>query len=221
MDYQNIGTLLSALRAAYEKICGEVQFVKGPPASEREVEDLEAKLRRKLPRSLKNFFMGFSRELRLNAFLPDDFTLPDGLRGIFSASFLFSLQEVENAEESRKSWASQCFTDPNHAYDRVWHGKLGLMTVPNGDVIALDTASDENDPPVVYLSHDDGDSHGYVLGKTLDAYLERLLLVGGCGNEEWQMAPFLDNAVDGLNPDCENARAYREIIMFPAGNDPA
>ena len=56
--------------------------------------------------------------------------------------------------------------------------KLGFMNVPNGDVIAFDMKESEINPSVVYLSHDDGEGHGYILGKDFNTYLEQLLLVG-------------------------------------------
>ena len=55
--------------------------------------------------------------------------------------------------------------------------KLGFMNVPNGDVIAFDMKESEINPSVVYLSHDDGEGHGYILGKDFNTYLEQLLLV--------------------------------------------
>ena len=50
--------------------------------------------------------------------------------------------------------------------------KLGFMNVPNGDVIAFDMKESEINPSVVYLSHDDGEGHGYILGKDFNTYLE-------------------------------------------------
>lgn len=84
--------------------------------------------------------------------------------------------------------------------------KLGFMNVPNGDAIAFDMKESEINPSVVYLSHDDGEGHGYILGKDFNTYLEQLLLVGACGNEDWQMLPFCLDAQSGIVSDCENAK---------------
>ena len=67
-------------------------------------------------------------------------------------------------------------------------------------------------PSVVYLSHDDGEGHGYILGKDFNTYLEQLLLVGACGNEDWQMLPFCLDAQSEIVSDCENAKEYRKLI---------
>ena len=53
--------------------------------------------------------------------------------------------------------------------------KLGFMNVPNGDAIAFDMKESEINPSVVYLSHDDGEGHGYILGKDFNTYLEQLI----------------------------------------------
>ena len=90
--------------------------------------------------------------------------------------------------------------------------KLGFMNVPNGDVIAFDMKESEINPSVVYLSHDDGEGHGYMLGKDFNTYLEQLLLVGACGNEDWQMLPFCLDAQSEIVSDCENAKEYRKLI---------
>ncbi len=41
---------------------------------------------------------------------------------------------------------------------------------------------------------------------------EQLLLVGACGNEDWQMLPFCLDAQSGIVSDCENAKEYRKLI---------
>ena len=54
---------------------------------------------------------------------------------------------------------------------------MGFMNVPNGDVIAFDMKESEINPSVVYLSHDDGEGHGYILGKDFNTYLEQIIYV--------------------------------------------
>lgn len=214
MDYLQIKQLLNKLKETYEQIGIDVNFDLEPPANETEVLALEKQVKMRLPAEIRNFFLKFSKNCEFNAFLPDDLKLPKELCGIFSACFIISLDEVKRAEESRESWQRECFSNEADEYDRVWHHKLGIMTVGNGDVIALDIALDKDNPPVVYLSHDDGEGHGYILGKTFNQYLENLLLVGGCGNEDWQMLPFCPNKESGIDPECQNAKMYREIIKL-------
>ena len=43
-------------------------------------------------------------------------------------------------------------------------------------------------------------------------YGRQLLLVGACGNEDWQMLPFCLDAQSGIVSDCENAKEDRKLI---------
>ncbi|MDD7388531.1 MAG: SMI1/KNR4 family protein [Lachnospiraceae bacterium] len=212
MDYQKTGELLLKLKSAYESIGAETELVIEEPAGITEVEEIENKLERKLPVQIREFFLQFSGNCRFSAYLPDDFELPEELESIFSAEFLISLEELTCAEDRRKDWVEECFTDEEDEYNAVWHHKLGFMSVPNGDIIAFDIKESETNPPVVYLSHDDGDGHGYILGKDFNSYFEQLLLVGACGSEDWQILPFCSDARSGIISDCENAKEYRRLI---------
>ncbi|MEG0408775.1 MAG: SMI1/KNR4 family protein [Bacilli bacterium] len=183
-------------------------------ATKHQISELEEKIGIDLPQQLKTFFLDFSQECEVNVFLPDNLSLPKELQEIFSACLLISLEEIENAENSRKGWVDACFTNEEDEYDKVWHHKLGLMTVGNGDVIALDIESNPTNPSVIYLSHDDGEGHGYILGKDFNSYLQSLLDIGLCGNEDWQVIPFIQDSQSGINAYCENANTYRKIIGF-------
>ncbi len=68
-------------------------------------------------------------------------------------------------------------------YNVVWHGKLAFHDVPSGDQLAFDLNEPSN--PVVYLSHDDGEGHGYRLGNDFIDFVERWSMVGCTGPEDW------------------------------------
>ena len=96
------------------------------------------------------------------------------------------------------------------SYDAVWHDVLGFHEVANGDLLAFDLTIPSH--PVVYLSHDDGDGHGYQLGANFADFIDRLTRLGCIGSEDWQMMPFLASPTSLLGPDCENARLWRDIF---------
>lgn len=214
MDFEQIDLLLDRLKTAYKQICGEVIYTKERKADEKEIQEIENRLGQKLPKSLRDFFLNDSKNVMFDAKLPEDLELPYELRGIFCAYLSISLENIAEIEDCRKGYAESVFNNMEDHYDKVWHNKLGFMGVRNGDVIAFDLASPSDDKPVVYLSHDDGEGHGYLLGRSFAEYLENILLIGGCGNEDWQMLPFCKNTVSGLDPFCENAVKYRRIIGY-------
>ena len=211
-DFKNYGFKLQKLHEVYGEIAKNTEYIREKPATERVLKETEKKLEYTIPPCMRELFIFFSRKIVFSAWLPEELELPHALRDIFSASFEISVDELINAERSRKSWVNECFSNPLDSYDKVWHNKLGFMTVANGDVIAFDLDDDRDDKRVIYLSHDDGRGHGYVLGDNFDDFFCNLLLVGGCGNEDWQMMPFIENATSGINPNCENAKIFRELI---------
>ena len=78
------------------------------------------------------------------------------------------------------AWQSQiteCYSDPSSDYDAIWYSKLAVIPVNNGDYIAIDLG-DDHYGEVVYLSHDDGGGHGYVLGADFADFLRRWTPLG-------------------------------------------
>lgn len=212
-NFQKWEEQLKLLYEAYMRICKaeDVKYKKDIIATQEEVIKLEEKLGTSIPVSLRDTFLKMSKAIEFSAFLPQDFSFPKELKGIFSAYFTISLNEMMEAEESRRSWVDGCFSNVEDDYDKVWHNKLGFMTVGTGDVIAFDLSDSKEDKRVVYLSHDGCESHGVVLGETFADYFDSLLLIGGCGNEDWQMMPFINN-LKGLDAYSENANTYRKLI---------
>lgn len=194
------------------------------PAAPETITALEKTLGTPLPPSLRDFFLRYSGRLSFSAFLDDAFcgSLPAALRGIFSAGAEISPEGIAAAEAARRGWIKSCFSDPADAYGGVFHGKLGLIAVGNGDVIACDLRDGQKDHRIVYLSHDDGEGHGRVLGRSFADFLERWAAVGLCGPEDWQWLPFIGEAETGLDPGCPNAAAYRGLVLrHDAAGQPA
>lgn len=81
------------------------------------------------------------------------------------------------------------FPNANDPYDVVWHNKAAFYDVGNGDYLAFDLAEAQHGS-VVYLSHDDGQGHGYVLAADFADLLERWVPIACTGGEDWQWLPF-------------------------------
>ena len=211
MDYQQIDHYLAELCRVYTELGEDVVWEKAPAATEAELAAAETELGRRLPDSLRDFFKNYSKSCTFEMFFSDEFEerLPEELDEIFSACFAISLDVLLEEEADRKQW---WLADMEDEYDRICRNALAFMGVGNGDLLAFDLSQDSSDPRVIYLSHEGDESHGMVLGSSFADYFERLLKVGGCGPEDWQMEPFCDNRTDGINPDCANAEKYRALI---------
>lgn len=193
-----------------------------PPASEAEVLAVEEELGQPIPAALRSVLREYSASVRVEWTLPETLLeervqpgLPDEFRDIFGGRLGWDLREFAELQSSLASWIEGCFPDPHNPYDAVWHGKFAFWNVPNGDLLALD-----HDGAVVYLSHDDGEGHGLVLGRDFRDYVDRATQLGFPGPEDWQWLPF--HGAEGLAPDSPSALRWREWLGFrpPAAKAP-
>lgn len=141
----------------------------------------------------------------------DCIELPKEFNEIFAGECIWNVNNLIDIDESRESWARECFSNLEDEYDKVWHNKLAFMDVANGDKIAIDLERYPDYTPVVYLSHDDGEGHGYILGESFKDFIDRWTLIGCPGSEDWQMMPFIDTPISGINPNSKNALEWRRL----------
>lgn len=204
----------------WEKICEAIRRLGGESegftvtnkATEDKITAVENKIGMKLPDVFRRVVLEFASGVDFEWRLPDELKLPQEFRGIFAGQFTWNLKDIPEINESKDSWVRECFSNEDDAYDRVWHNKLGLMEVGNGDFIAFDLKEYPQKAPIVYISHDDGEGHGYVLGENFIDFMDRWTNIGCPGLEDWQMLPFIDSATSGINPCGKNAVAWRELI---------
>lgn len=213
-ELKNWDEKIQKLYEAYAKLGEErLKFEKSVcTATEDEISAVEEKLSVRIPPSFKKCLMEYTKGLDFYARIPDDFELPYELRKLFSARFSWNLDALSEMWKDYEHWLEVCFTNPEDEYDNVWYNKLPFMPVPNGDYIAFDLNDTNEDKRVVYLSHDDGEGHGYILGENFGDYIEKLIAIGASGNEDYQMLPFIEDETSGIDPNCENAQKYRQLI---------
>jgi hypothetical protein len=181
------------------------------PATEAEIAAVETELGTGLPASFRNILKMFSANVRVDWWLPEASCPPEPFDLIFSGECRWNLSELPSVMNTYREWIGRCFSDPTDAYDSVWYGKFPFMEIRNGDILGIDIASPEQQP-VVYLSHDDGEAHGYWLGSDFEDYVDRLSLLGCVGAEEWQQSVFFTGPRDLLQVDNEKARLWREWL---------
>ena len=196
----------------------EIRLELEPPATEERVLACEQALGRALPPSLRRWFLEHSAELSFYWFVPEGTGLPAPFEGIYSGQCGLGLEALLENERHRQGWVETVFPNPNDTYDRVWHGKLGLLRVENGDIVAIDMEAAE-DGPVLFLSHEfDLDAHGKRLGESFGSFLQawsRLLFIS---LEEWVWGTFHDATLDRIDADSDKARAFRALMGVPEGD---
>jgi cell wall assembly regulator SMI1 len=184
----------------------------GPPASAQQVAQVEEQLGLSLPAT-------FTRALTTIAGSVDwgwwtDEELPEPFRGIFCGQLEWSIDVLPEIHEGYLTWVRKCFPDPDDFYDAVWHDKVAFCAVPNGDQLAVDL-----DPAragaVIYLSHDDGEGHGFVMAHSLEDLLDRWAPLGCPGAEDWQWLPFVPWDEGPIDPTSDIAQAWVDLIGLP------
>lgn len=202
----------AAVRAGRALGAEPVSLSIAPPATDAEVVVVERALGVSLPASLRRVLTEFSSAFELRWFLPDGADVP--FEGIFSGQMTWGLSKLVEIEENRRDWVRNVFPNVDDPYDRVWHDKLAIHDVGNGDLVALDLR--QQGTPLVYVSHDDGAGHGYLLGRDFEDALDRWLPLGCVGAEDWQWMPFVTSKDSGLDPEGANAKRWRHWFGIDA-----
>lgn len=154
-----------------------------------------------------------SRRVGFWWFAPDDVKFPAPFRNNFSGQLEWSIEHLPEYDEARAESVEQVFPQTDDPYDSVWHNKLAFAPVGNGDYLAIDL-SPAHYERVVYLSHDDGEGHGYVLAADLPDLLRRWVPLACPGAEDWQWLPFTRNHESGIDPACENASTWQRLLAL-------
>lgn len=141
--------------------------------------------------------------------------LPRPYHEIFCGALAWSLDRLVAAHASYLLWTKEVFDDPDPVYDAVWYGKLALADVPNGDLLALDLGPVRHGA-VVYLSHDDGEGHGFVLADSLGDLLDRWVPLACPGPEDGQWLPFVPVDRGPIDPAGEAGLAWRALLGLEA-----
>lgn len=209
MDYELLKERVARISARIQEIGGEVQeVVIGEPALLEKIIQTEEQLGVKLPESFRKVLLEFSGDFSLRWFLPDDMEQPNEFRGIFCGTPHWSLERFPQLEQGKMEWIDNVFPNEQDEYDVVWHNTLAFCEVPNGDYLAFDMNTG-NDASIVYLSHDDGEGHGYKIANNFIELLENWSRVAFVGCEDWQWLPFTTSSKSGINADGDAAKRLR------------
>lgn len=181
-----------------------------PPADPRQVTELESAVGTRLPDAFRDVLLKVSARIEFQWFTGDRKFAPPFHQN-FSGDLHWSVDLTEQIETERKSWCSDVFSNTEDPYDAVWYNKLAFYKIGNGDLIAFDLADDKYGQ-VVYLSHDDGEGHGYVLAQDFRDLLARWLPLGCTGGEDWQWLPFTVGPNSGLEPYAGPAMTWRRVL---------
>jgi cell wall assembly regulator SMI1 len=180
-------------------------------ATESEIVEIEKKINSELPTDFRTILLKVSSHCEFKWFLPSNFLLPNELRQIFCGELHWGIQFIETFQSGKNSWVQEVFPNTEDEYDKVWHNKFVFQEVGNGDYLSIDLL-EENYGKIVYLSHDDGEGHGYIMADSFSELLTNWTELACVGGEDWQWLPFVNDKSSGINPDCKNAETWKNLI---------
>src|SRR5262249_30078315 len=194
----------------------------GPPASEAEVAEVEARLGRAIPAELRRVFIDQARSFSF-AWERDHFELlPHPWKHAHEGRCLWSLDLLPALNADLAGWRQAVYSDPTDDKGRHWHGVFAVCATglsdgtssstdfSGGDFFAIKDDADSGEP-MVFLSHDGGCENGRMLGRSFTDFLIRWSAIGCVGGESgWALIYFL--GAEGLEPDGEIATRFGELL---------
>lgn len=187
-----------------------------PPLAEDDLRAIEKELGRPLPLSLRDIAMKASAGFNAQWSIKGGVILPPELTSAAWCLLEFAAEDVISLDDHRRGWVETVFPDPNNEHDAPWHHSVPFIHVANGDLIAFDLRSPSDDPPVIYLNHEGhypGSGHGQRLGDNFIDFMNRWSRLGCVGPESWTWEAFYDESIGRLNPDGQNARNWRRLVL--------
>jgi cell wall assembly regulator SMI1 len=186
------------------------------PAKEKDVRRVENHLGLRLPQSLRETFLHFSAGFEFGWSLYKKAIPP--LEGVYRGYLRIGLSDLLTLQTTWQDWIKYVFSDPDDPYCAVWHNKLPLTDVGDGDMIAIDL--NNPDGHVIYLSHDDESLHGMVLGNNFVDFMTHWSRLGCVGPEGWILEYFVED-VDGIDSLGKNADKWLRWLHSTDSPPPA
>lgn len=113
-----------------------------------------------------------------------------------------------------RAWAEETWIADDSDEQALWLKCLPIASLQNGDFIAVKT--ERNDPPVVYLSHDNASR---VISPSFMTFLKTWERLCYLGPEIWMLENFIDPKNGFLNADTVQAQALRRLFQVVEGGD--
>lgn len=181
------------------------------PATVTEMDSVEKQIGKAIPDDLRKLFL-FSRHLEFG--YQFDETLSEEFRQNFSGDIYWNLNSLAEQYDNFQEWIKASI-DPEYndreaieITEKLWHDKLPLMDVPNGDIIAIGN----NPSEIIYFSHEEDNMHGKILGDNLWNFLDFYSRIGFAGSEDWQLEPFFDFEKNIMVTQGEKVDRYGQLL---------
>jgi hypothetical protein len=195
----------------------EAEVAIEPPLAEPDLAQLQESIEQYLPAELRRFWLTGSRHCNCryvcrNAqgdMLRRVAQVSVGDQNLYGGASFVNALELPDHIFSCHDWAEDTWIADFPEQQQIWRNALPIIFIENGDYLGLDLSKPQDDPPVVYLSHDDEESG--VIAVSFTFFLQTWARLCYIGPELWMLAPFRDEG-GLLNADAPKAGLLREVL---------
>ncbi len=138
-----------------------------------------------IPKELQNFWLQAARSCNIRYVCFD----ATGQADIYGEIRFFDPLKLSENLDDCKEWAGIFMEYPDPAQSAIWLNSLPFQEISNGDYLGLDISIKDDNPPVIYLSHD-GDSQ--IIASSFTSFLSTWADLCYIGPENWILEPFQD-----------------------------
>jgi SMI1/KNR4 family protein SUKH-1 len=197
----------------------------GPPATETEVVEVEARMGRKIPPALRSVLLKYARCFEFE-WQRDHFpAFPHPWNHASEGRCLWSLDLLPVLNADLGEWRKSVYSDSGDPYAQHWHGVFAVCATGLSDGTSSSTDFSGGDffgikeeislgQPVVFLSHDGFTPlNGRRLADNFEDFLLRWSAIGCVGGASgWALEYFITDSQGGIHPSGEAAVRLRELL---------
>ena len=203
---------VAQLRSEFEEV--EAASSVQQPLDESTLRHIVARVDSHVPAELQNFWRQATRRCDCRYVCRDaKGEMAERVKQIFSyeeniygGACFFDPIELPKHLSSCKEWAKINSEEPEQ--EALWLNVLPFSAILNGDYLGLEVSEAQDNPPVVYLAHDD---ESRVIAPSFTSFLQTWAALFYIGPESWMLEPFLNEKgmIDTTSP---RAALWREVF---------
>jgi hypothetical protein len=217
MDYRSWIRDLQKFIADVGSLNGELdrQLSVAEPLKLASLEGLNESLRVKIPRPIARFLKEASGGCKIHFVWEPEGSQLQALQKAIGRDFFFSDGPLCDSEKLRQwqEWTLEGATEMWIAEEpeekAVWMAAFPFVFMSDGDFLALDLRQGSDDPPVVFLCHED---KYCLVSPSFDEFLFQWQGLCYFGPDYYYFRDFLDNSTGYLSSMSPKAEALRQLL---------
>jgi hypothetical protein len=205
---------LAQLAPDFDNVSSEV--IVQPPLTESVLSEITSTIDKRVPQELAQFWLTGSRHCRCtylcgeakSEIVPQIEKIFGSFQEIYGGVSFINATDLSQHLINCRDWAEETWIAEYPQDKSFWLNSVPFVEMNNGDYLALDATEKTDNPPVVYLSHDE---ESFVIAESFTDFLthwERLCYIGP---EVWMLENFR-NEKGYINSDSVEAKDLRKLL---------